>query len=109
MAMTPEGKVKKEIDAVLNAYGDRVVWFKPATGGYGRSGISDYVGCLDGMFFSIEAKRAGETPTTLQQRFMRSVSTAKGLALLCDGTDYIGLVNSLNSLLAENRRHGHDN
>ena len=51
MAMTPEAKVKKKVVAqlkALNAY-----YFFPATGGYGKSGVPDVVGCYDGNFFGI--------------------------------------------------------
>jgi hypothetical protein len=57
MARTPEGKVKSAIDAVLNSYGARVWYFKPATGGYGRSGVADYMGIANGYGFMFEAKR----------------------------------------------------
>lgn len=99
MAMTPEGKVKKEIDKILVSYGERLVWFKPATGGYGRSGISDYAGCVDGNFFSIEAKSPVGKPTALQIKFMASVEAAGGTALVCDGTNYAELRVRLNRLM----------
>ena len=44
MAMTPEGKVKKKIVAYLKEIG--AYYFFPATGGYGKSGVPDIVGCL---------------------------------------------------------------
>ena len=58
MAMTPEAKVKKKVVEqlkALNAY-----YFFPATGGYGKSGVPDIVGCYKGKFFGIECKAGKE-------------------------------------------------
>ena len=52
MAMTPEAKVKKVVSKQLKELG--AYYFYPATGGYGRSGVPDIVGCYRGMFFGIE-------------------------------------------------------
>jgi Holliday junction resolvase len=52
--LTPEGRVKKQLRAVLDELG--VYYFMPATGGYGRSGVPDIVGCARHQFFAIECK-----------------------------------------------------
>jgi hypothetical protein len=44
MAMTPEKKVKQKVAKLLKEAG--AYYFFPATGGYGRSGVPDIVGCL---------------------------------------------------------------
>lgn len=63
---TPEGKVKKNIDKILKKHG---VWFfKPMTYGRGRSGIPDYICCVFGAFFSIEAKAGNNEPTAAQDK-----------------------------------------
>ena len=54
MAMTPEGKVKQVVGRKLKQLG--AYYFFPATGGYGRSGVPDIIGCLDGMVFGIVKK-----------------------------------------------------
>ena len=54
MAMTPEAKVKKVVVKQLKELG--AYYFFPATGGYGKSGVPDIVGCYKGMFFGIECK-----------------------------------------------------
>ena len=51
MAMTPEAKVKKKVVAHLNMLG--AYYFYPVTGGYGRSGVPDIIGCYKGQFFGI--------------------------------------------------------
>ena len=79
MATTPEGKVKKRVKEILDAMD--AYYFMPATAGYGRSGVPDIVGCYNGEFFSIECKAGTNTPTALQEREMRRITEAGGLAL----------------------------
>ncbi|ETD67169.1 VRR-NUC domain-containing protein, partial [Pelistega indica] len=43
-------------------------WFMPATHGYGRSGVPDFVVCKDGHFFGIECKGTPKNKTTILQR-----------------------------------------
>ena len=52
--MTPEAKVKKVVVKQLRNLG--AYYFYPVTGGYGRSGVPDIVGCYKGKFFGIECK-----------------------------------------------------
>ena len=49
--MTPEAKVKKVVVNQLRNLG--AYYFYPVTGGYGRSGVPDIVGCYKGKFFGI--------------------------------------------------------
>jgi Holliday junction resolvase len=80
MVTTPEAKVKKRVKEILdklNAY-----YFMPATGGYGRSGIPDIVGCFRGVFFAIECKAGKGIPTALQERELYKIKTAGGQAWL---------------------------
>jgi Holliday junction resolvase len=66
MAMTPEKKVKKKVARQLEDLG--CYYFYPATGGYGRSGVPDIVGCYKGKFFGFECKAGKNEPTPLQQK-----------------------------------------
>lgn len=78
MATTPEGKVKERVKRILvesSAY-----YFMPATGGFGRSGVPDFVGCLNGLFFAIECKAGKGKPTALQEREMKNIKKAGGEA-----------------------------
>ena len=52
--MKPEAKVKKNVVKQLKLMG--AYYFYPVTGGYGRSGVPDIVGCYSGNFFGIECK-----------------------------------------------------
>jgi hypothetical protein len=55
MTSTPEKKVKLKVRAILDWDKD-IYYFTPMTGGYGRSGVPDIVGCYKGRFFAIECK-----------------------------------------------------
>lgn len=80
MAMTPEAKVKKRVKEILDKLG--AYYFMPATGGYGRSGIPDIVGCLNGVFFAVECKAGKGIPTALQEREINKIRNAGGHAWL---------------------------
>lgn len=83
MALTPEGKVKAKIKKILDAAG--AYYFSPATGGYGRSGVPDFVGCINGKFFGVEAKAEGNEATALQLRELNKIRAAGGIGLLITG------------------------
>lgn len=78
--MTPEAKVKKKVVDVLKKNG--AYYFFPATGGYGRSGVPDIVGCYRGVFFAIECKAGANKPTALQEAEMRKIREANGITLV---------------------------
>ena len=85
--MTPEAKVKKEIDAYLDSIG--AFYRKPVVTGYGPR-LVDYIGCYKGRFFAIEAKkpkdeltgRPAGKPTAQQAIFLRDVYKAGGIAIV---------------------------
>jgi Holliday junction resolvase len=79
MAMTPEKKVKNQIVKQLKELGEQVYYFFPATGGYGRSGVPDIIGCYNGKFFAIECKAGKNTTTALQQRELEAIGRAGGV------------------------------
>jgi len=78
--MTPEAKVKKVVVKQLRALG--AYYFYPVTGGYGRSGVPDIVGCYQGKFFGIECKAGKNTPTPLQQINLDDIEKQNGIALI---------------------------
>jgi Holliday junction resolvase len=78
--MTPEAKVKKVVVQQLKEMG--AYYFYPVTGGYGRSGVPDIIGCYDGVFFGIECKAGRNKPTPLQEKNLREIAEAGGLALV---------------------------
>jgi penicillin-binding protein-related factor A (putative recombinase) len=78
--MTPEAKVKKKVVQqlkLLDAY-----YFYPVTGGYGRSGVPDIVGCYKGKFFAIECKAGNNKPTPLQALNLEQIMLTGGIALV---------------------------
>ena len=80
MVMTPEKKVKDKVAKLLKEAG--AYYFFPATGGYGRSGVPDIVGCLESNFFGIECKAGKNTTTALQELELEKIRKAGGIALV---------------------------
>ncbi len=72
MAMTPEAKVKKKVGAHLKTLG--AYYFYPVTGGYGKSGVPDIIGCYRGLFFGIECKAGKGRCTALQVRELEKIN-----------------------------------
>ena len=77
---TPEKKVKDKVVAILKELG--AYYFFPATHGYGRSGVPDIIGCLNGKFFAIECKAGNNKPTALQEREMQRIRDTGGNTLV---------------------------
>lgn len=84
MAMTPEGKVKKDVKAYLKAIG--AWYYMPVSNGMGRVGCPDILACYNGLFLAIETKAPGKRKnvTPNQQREIDDIQTANGLALVVD-------------------------
>ena len=78
--MTPEAKVKKKVVAQLKEL--RAYYFYPVTGGYGRSGVPDIIGCYEGLFFGIECKAGKNKPTPLQEKNLKEIRDAGGLDMV---------------------------
>jgi len=91
MALTPESKVKARVRRILELH--KVYHFMPATGGYGRSGVPDIVGCYRGYFFAIECKAGKNQPTVLQDRELQRIRDAGG---------QVFVVNEINEKEVEN-------
>jgi Holliday junction resolvase len=82
VAQTPEKRVKTKIESILKS--ERVYYFFPATGGYGRSGVPDIVACVNGLFLGIECKAGANKPTALQVREIESIRKANGIAVVAN-------------------------
>ena len=80
MAMTPEKRVKKAVQKQLDLLG--AYYFFPATGGFGRSGVPDIIGCYQGAFFAIECKAGSNTTTALQDRELANIRQCGGAAIV---------------------------
>lgn len=77
---TPEAKVKKKVTDVLKDLG--AYYFYPVTGGFGRSGVPDIVGCYKGKFFAIECKAGKNKPTALQDKHITQIQQTGGFAIV---------------------------
>jgi hypothetical protein len=84
VAQTPEGKVKAAVKKFLTSIG---AWYcMPATGGYGMSGVPDFIVCWRGAFFAIETKAPGKkwNVSELQHRQIAGIHQAGGRAVVVD-------------------------
>ena len=96
--MTPEGKVKARAKKILDSLG--AYYFMPATGGFGRSGVPDIVGCLNGVFFGIECKAGNNKPTALQLKELRKIMDAGGYCVVVN-EDNVEELNALPNVLGQ--------
>lgn len=96
MALTPEGKVKARLRRLLEI--NKVYHFMPATGGYGRSGVPDIVGCYKGFFFAIECKAGDKRPTALQEKELERIRDAGGQVFVINETNEKDVENWLNMM-----------
>jgi hypothetical protein len=60
----------------------KAYYFYPVTGGYGKSGVPDIVGCHAGLFFGIECKAGKNKATPLQEKNLKEINAAGGLDLI---------------------------
>lgn len=99
-----EAAVKTAIKRALVDNG--MYYFMPPGAGYGRAGIPDFVGCVHGVFFAIEAKGEGGKTTALQEREMQFIRDAGGIARVITHKDDIPAAISNIAQLARKRSTG---
>jgi hypothetical protein len=75
--MKNEGDVKKVVKDVLKST-KNCWWFMPPANGFGRAGIPDFVGIVNGLGFAIETKFGKGTTTANQNREIEAVSQSGG-------------------------------
>jgi hypothetical protein len=78
--MTPESKVKAKVKKILLDLG--AYYAMPVTGGYGNSGVPDFLVCLRGRFYAIECKANGGKTTALQEKHLADIRGAGGISLI---------------------------
>ena len=83
--MTPEAKVKAKVKKILVELG--CYYAMPVTGGFGNSGVPDFLICKQGLFYGIECKANGGKPTALQLKHLDDIRKAGGIALVIDETN----------------------
>jgi len=80
MANTPEAKVKTAVRKLLDTMG--IYHFMPPANGFGRAGIPDIIGCMDGHFIAIECKAGKGTTTALQDRELNAILNHGGTVFI---------------------------
>lgn len=93
---TPESKVKTKIKATLKNYG--AYYAMPIGSGFGVSGTPDFLCCVNGHFLAIEAKANGGKTTALQEKSLRSIREAGGIAIVIDENNMKFLVECIEAL-----------
>ena len=91
--MTPEAKVKKVVTQQLKEL--KAYYFYPVTGGYGKSGVPDIVGCYKGFFFGIECKAGNNKITALQEKNLKEIQNTRGLSLVVNESNMGGVTSFL--------------
>jgi|TARA_R100001460_G_scaffold212_3_gene933 hypothetical protein len=84
MATTPEGKIKNKLDKMLKY--EKVWYYSPQAGPFGRAGVPDRVAILGGQFIGVECKAdRTKKPTALQLKCMQEIEDAGGKCfVVCD-------------------------
>ena len=78
--LTPERKVKDKVKKILKEIG--AYYAMPATGGYGSSGVPDFLVCYRGRFFGLECKANGGKTTALQEKNLEDIRENGGVAFV---------------------------
>ena len=85
--MTPEGRIKAQVKAMLKEIGAWQFW--PVSNGLGAHGIPDCIACHKGRFISIETKAPGKKPTALQIMQGELIIAAGGVWVVIDSTEKV--------------------
>ena len=107
--VTPEGRVKAKVKAVLASAG--AYYVMPVTSGYGSSGAPDFLVCYGGRFVGIECKAGKGKPTGLQIKNLQSIEQAGGQSLIVNEFNVVNLVHLLQegvSSYEKNDQHTED-
>jgi hypothetical protein len=89
MAMTPEGRVKKQVKEYLKSIG--AWYYMPVSNGMGRVGCPDILVCYQGLFMAFETKAPGKirNVTANQQREIDDILRVNGLARVVDDVEQV--------------------
>jgi hypothetical protein len=74
--MQNEKAVKAQVKRILQNHAGVTWWFMPPANGYGRSGVPDFVGCVQGQMFAVETKSGAGTLTANQMREIDAIMRA---------------------------------
>lgn len=102
MAATPESLVKKNVRKLLDEL--KIYHFMPPANGFGRAGIPDIIGCMDGHFIAIECKAGKGKTTALQDRELNNILNHGGTVFIARETNLLELKQLLKDLRDELQR-----
>lgn len=102
--MTPEAKVKARIKKILNAHAPHVYYCMPVGSAFGKAGVPDFICCIYGWFFAIEAKAGKGHTTALQDREIAQILESGGAAVVVNEDN----VEMLEEAIAMYRRLRHE-
>lgn len=77
-----EGWVKEEVKKILDA--NKIWYFMPMAGRFGKKGIPDFVCCANGKFLAIETKANGNTVKDAQAGIHQKIRNAGGRVCVTD-------------------------
>ncbi len=88
--MTPEGKIKNQLDEMLLQFGRNIFTFKPMS--EVDRGIPDFVGCINGRFFAVETKSKKGSLKGIQELKLFQIDVAGGKTFVVRNTEDIETV-----------------
>jgi Holliday junction resolvase len=100
--MTPEALVKKNVRKLLDELS--IYHFMPPANGFGRAGIPDIVGCMDGYFIAIECKAGKGKTTALQDRELNAILNHGGTVFIAREDNLLELKQLLTGIRDELQR-----
>lgn len=83
--MTPEGRTKKRLKALLNEF-DYVYQYWPVSNGMGAPAL-DVIVCANGYYLSIEVKAGSKGMTERQESTSTQIRRAGGKAMLINDNE----------------------
>lgn len=95
--MTPEGRSKMAVRAVLERHRKHLWWYMPVSGGMGQHGIPDFIICVCGRLLAVECKAKSGAVTSLQNMQMERIRNAAGTALVVWDVDTMELESLITS------------
>lgn len=96
--MTPEGKVKLKVKAMLTEFKAYQHW--PVLTGYGAPTL-DCIGCYHGLYFAVETKAPGKHLSPRQELTKSEIEAAGGIVFVIgeyEGEGYPGGYSGLQDL-----------
>lgn len=85
--MRIEGDVKENVKRVLSSI-HNCWWFMPPANGYGRAGIPDFIGSVNGHLFGVETKFGKGELTAMQAMEINKIMSSNGRVWVVRETNF---------------------